>query len=410
MNRNKFIIFFAILCLLFLFLISTRKLNETNRLELKEPQWKFYVLDNKSASRFVDLSYDLNNNPHIFFFAERTREGLKQIYSNNTLEDYYYNDRNWKTESLDNKRESGFFVSSLTVNDTIKLCYMDYEVGNEKLYIASLKGNTFKKKIVDDKTKSGLSAGMYCSLICHENQSYVFYYVEEGKKFVVQDINSKLIKILDYNAGRQISAEHYQDKVYVAYKGRDDMHLRFGIYDLKTQSWSHKKYPINVTSLDLAIFNGSPYITYYNKDDKGIYFTNALNFNPIKIANGFMSVIAMDANHQNLYIAYFIERKGLFLAKTNDGQSFEVQQIDDNPNAGEFLDLKVTPNDDIKIAYLDKTFLRYAEFERSSYLLMRRNKELQTYIYRVSANISLVTLLVLILFLIGPTKIAQQKN
>jgi len=222
MNRTNIILVIAIIFLLSVFLIINYKINEIEHTELKKPIWKHYLLDNVSASRFVDLSYDINNNPHIFYFAERTGEGLKHIFSNNTLEDYYYNGRIWKTESIDNKRESGFFVSSTNINDKINLCYMDYEVGNEKLIFGVLKNNTFQKRVIDDKSNSGLSAGMYCSLVPYNNKTYAFYYVEEGKKFVVQDINTGVTKLLEENTGRQISAKSYQNKIYVAYKGRDD--------------------------------------------------------------------------------------------------------------------------------------------------------------------------------------------
>lgn len=410
MKTTKLALFFAILSMLILFLFATYKFKQFEEIKLKEPEWKFYMLDNKSASRFVDLSYDSNNNPHIFFFAERTEEGLKEIYSNNTLEDHYMNDRTWRNLSLDNKRESGFFVSSIALNDSIKLCYMDYEVGDEKLYLATLKNNSFSKKVIDDKTKSGLSAGMYCSLAFLGNKSYAFYYVEDEKKFVIQDLNTGKTKVLDYKVGRDISAKPYNNKIYVAYRGRDDMHLRFGVYNVETGAFNFKEFPINVTSLDLTVFNGTPYIVFYNYNDKGIYFTNALDLNPKKIANGFMSTISMDSNNHSIYIAYSIERKGLFLAVTNDTKTFNTILIDNNPNAGEFLDLKVTEKDDIKIAYLDKTKLKYAEFERTPYTLMKERKELQTKIYKNIANVSFAGLLILILILIGHLKVKLNWN
>ena len=67
--------------------------------EIKPPEWKNYTLDNISARRFVDLAYDSQNNPHIFYFAEMTKEGIKHIYSNNTIENYYDKDRIWHSEA-----------------------------------------------------------------------------------------------------------------------------------------------------------------------------------------------------------------------------------------------------------------------------------------------------------------------
>lgn len=396
------VLFILGLIFVFLSLFFWQNYFETKSIELKKPEWKNYTLDNESARRFVSLAYDSQTNPYIFYFAEMTGEGIKLFYSNNTLEDYYNKGRVWHTKLLKSGKDVGFFISADSFNDSIFVSFQDYRIANEKLFLTKITKNSSQTFEVDGRTKSGLNAGMYSSICLVNGKPYLIYHVEEGRKLMLADPNLNL-KLLETGTGWNIDCVSDNKTIFVGYRGRDDMNLRLGTYDISTKSWNSKGFDINVSSLALFLWNSTPYIVYYNHDDKGIYLSSFTNFNPRKIEQGYETMVDADTSKDQVYILYSTLRDGLFLLNSSNLQNFTKTQIASGAKVGLFNSIKVTPNNDIQIAYIDGNSLIYKEFEVSPYLY--KLNEQREKLKNEKFNATLVSSIAFVLILVSLIKI-----
>lgn len=365
-------------------------------IEIKHPEWKNYTLDNESARRFVDVVYDSQNNPHIFYYAELTKEGIKHVYSNNTLEDYYKNDRRWNSELLKGGKDTGFFISAAALKDTLYISFQDYAIADEKLLLAINDSIT----ILDSKEKSGLNAGMYSSVCLANGKPYVLYHVEEGRKLMLADPQQNL-HLLETGTGWNIDCISDNKSIFVGYRGRDDMNLRLGTFNIESEEWSSKRFQVNASSIALFFWNNSPYVVYYDHDDKGIYLSEFYEFNPRRIADGSETLLRAATSNNQAYILYSHYWSGLYLLNSSNLIDFDKTVVASGPDIGLFNALAVTPNDDIKIAYVEDNSLKFKEYERSSYLYMM-NKKMES--IKKDKMLGSITALVGILFIIFGVK------
>ncbi|HDP73686.1 MAG TPA: hypothetical protein ENN46_01880 [Candidatus Woesearchaeota archaeon] len=353
---------------------------EANKAELDLPSWKSYALDMQAPSRFLDLIYDSKNNPHIFYYAERTGGGVKHAYSENTVKDFYKMGRNWKEEQINKELTLGFFISAdIDYKDTVHLSFMNYQIGRDRLFYY----NTSAKEqvLIDSIRVSGIGTGVYSVVVFVDGKGpYVFYHVDQGRKFMMARPGEEPV-LLETETGVNTAGVAYGSKIFLAHRGRDDLKLRLSSYDTKTGEWKTEFRDITANAMGVGIFKERPYVVFYNYDDKGIYFSFFEDEVPKKIADGYESRISTDASEEGIYVSFNRRKEGLFVLKSDDANAFEEVLFVEGANAGIFSSIKVTENNDIKVAYLDGETLKYDEFERSSYLYHSNLRETKKMIF-----------------------------
>lgn len=480
-QKEKLINYFFILTISMIFIIASFFLfslsNKIKQEEIKEPEWITYILDNKTSKRFVDLTFDYNYNPHIFYYGERDDGGVRYIYSLDTFEERYYNNRTWINKTLNQERNLGFFISVesdaenallnkenldqenfvKSLNNDIKdiafldypvkiyVIFTDYTLGSENITLMIIENNyssiNIKKELIDDITLSKvLGTGRYNSLSVVNNEPYVIFHTEQGKNVFLRKPNKELI-LLDKNTGWHIDSDHYIDTIYFTYAGRSEFLLRYGFYNTTNDHWERYIINVNATDTAITIFNGEPYIFYSNPDDGGIYVINhtqiinsvsnfsetsnffdqdkaeineknmmsnisinITNLDPLKVATGSFSEITASSNQEFLFLLYSSRKDGLYLMQTTDVKNFSSMKIESGEQVGIFSSMKVTPNGDIMIAYIDDDYaLKYTEYDVSSYKYMLNIREKEYLIRKRLATISIISgliLLVLYIFLV----------
>lgn len=338
-------------------------------LRVPEPKWKFWVLDTEHPRRFVSLTTDSNGNPHIFYFNERDGGGLLYITSkssgNNFLDDlnYFFKGREWIYEVVDGRKNVGFFVSSIFQNNKLHVTYQDSTLGREKLLYATKNGE-WKIEIVDKVEESGINVGMYAS-ISFQKRPVIFYHVEEGRKLMCAIKNNNWVKReLDRGVGWFISSEACENKIFLVYRERDGKNIYFA--KIEDGRFSSKKLNANTSSqLSITTKNCEPYIAYFDEDKGKIYFSSLVNFSPIEVGKGKLSRISLYFE-QGFHLVYGVSGDGLYYAFSENGRNWNLTILDKGIREGEYNSLKVDERGNIHVAYLNRTALKYAEYNVSS--------------------------------------------
>jgi hypothetical protein len=347
--------------------------------EIEKPSWKTYTLEEEATSRFIDLAYDSENNPIIIYYAENAGGGVKAFYSENTIKDYIFSDREWKQENFSGNGPLGFFLSAdIDEKDVVHLSFMNYDIGNDILYYYN--SSSRKQVAVDSITQSGIGAGMHSSIVFVKGEGpYIFYHVEQGRRFMLSKPGADPI-LLETGSGLNTDAAVIGNMIYVAHRGRDDMKLRLSTYNTETGDWETKIREETASTIAVSTFKERPYAIFFNYLDKGIYFS-FFDDEPKKIANGHESRISTDANENAIYVSFNRQGEGLFLLNTTDASVFYEQIFISGRRAGVFNSLKVTQKGDLKVAYLEDEALKYLEYEVSSYLYHSKQREIKKRAY-----------------------------
>ena len=338
-------------------------------LKIPKPQWKFWVLDIEHPERFVSLVTDSKGNPHIFYFDERDGGGLlyatSKSFGNSFLDDlnYFFRGREWVYEVVDDRKNVGFAISSTIKNDKLYVAYQDSTLGKERLLYATRNGK-WKIETVDKAEESGINVGMYTSISFLE-KPIIFYFVEQGRKlmYVVKDGNWTK-KEIDSGKGLFITSKVYNNSIFLAFRERDGKKIYFAVFE--NGSFRFKKLNANADSqFSIALKKCEPYIAYYDNDKEKIYFSSLVDFKPKEIAKGERSRTSL-AYSNGFHLVYGESGKGLWYAYSKDGNDWNFTLLDNGIREGEYNSLAVDEKGNIHIAYLNRTALKYAEYNISS--------------------------------------------
>ena len=339
-------------------------------LKISGPQWKFWVLDTEHPKRFVSLVADSKGNPHIFYFNERGGGGLLYVTSkslgNSFLDDlnYFFRGREWVYEVVDDRKNVGFAISSTVKNDKVYVAYQDSNLGRERLLYATKNGK-WKVETVDKAEESGINVGMYTSIAFLE-RPIIFYFVEQGRKlmYAIKDENWTK-KEIDRGKGLFITSKVCNDTIFLAYRERDGKKIYFAVFE--NGSFRFKKLNANADSqFSIALKNCEPYIAYFDDSTEKIYFSSLIDFRPKEIAKGERSRISL-AYSNGFHLVYGESGKGLWYGYSKDGNNWNFRLLDKGIREGEYNSLAIDKKGNIHIAYLNRTALKYAEYNISSF-------------------------------------------
>ncbi|MEM5773314.1 MAG: hypothetical protein QXL86_03805 [Candidatus Aenigmatarchaeota archaeon] len=340
---------------------------------MKEAEWKFWVLDTEHPQRFVSVVADSKGNPHIVYFDEKNRGGLRYFTSKSSgislIDDiiYYFKGREWVQEVVDRRPNVGMFISmAIDSKDNLHVSYQDSTLGRERLLYAFFDGS-WKIEEVDKAEESGINVGMYSSISLLEDKPIIFYHTEQGRKFGYA-IKTNLgweKKELERGVGWLTSSDSCNKKTFVAYRERDERGILFGI--LKDGKYESKRLGVNTSSgISLKTLNCEAYIAYFDDSKSEVRFGKAEDFNPVKVGEGKLSRLSLATSSQGFHIVYHFYEKGLRYAFSKDGLNWGVKILDPGRRDGEYNSIAVDKKGNIHIAYLNETALKYAEFNVSS--------------------------------------------
>lgn len=342
-------------------------------LRVKEPEWKFWILDTEHPQRFVTIVADSKGNPHIVYFDEKNRGGLRYFTSKSSgislIDDinYYFKGREWVQEVVDDRPYVGMFISmAIDSKDNLHVSYQDSTFGREKLLYAFFDGK-WKIEEVDRAEESGINVGMYSSISLLEDKPIIFYHIEQGRKFgyAIKTSEGWKRKELERGVGWLTSSDSCDGKTFVAYRKRDERGILFGV--LEGESFFSKELNVNTSSgISLKTLNCIPYIAYFDDSKSEVRFGGAEDFKPVKVGEGKLSRVSLATSPEGFHIAYHFYEKGLRYAFSKDGLNWDVKILDPGRRDGEYNSIAVDKKSNIHIAYLNETALKYAEFNVSS--------------------------------------------
>lgn len=338
-------------------------------LKIPKPRWNFWVLDAEHPRRFVSLVADSRGNPHIFYFNERDEGGLLYLTSkssgNSFLDDlnHFFRGREWVREVVDDGKNVGFAISSAIEDDKLHVAYQDSTLGRERLLYAT-KDEKWEIEVVDRAEESGVNVGMHTSITFLE-KPIIFYFVEQGRKLMhaVKDGNWTK-KEIDAGKGLFLTSKVCDNTIFLAYRGRDEKNIYLSIFESGTFR-SKKLNGSTDSQFSIALKNCEPYVAYYNGDEEKIYFSSLIDFRPREIAKGERSRTSL-AYHKGFHLVYGESGKGLYYGYSEDGENWNLTLLDGGIREGEYNSLAVDRKGNIHIAYLNRTALKYAEYNVSS--------------------------------------------
>jgi hypothetical protein len=332
--------------------------------EVPEPEWRHTLVENDTYGKFVDIeSYSGKTG---ISYIESVDSGLLIQEKGSSLLSF---GSGWEKEVVDNRTETGMYVSLSGINGRPHLSYQDGSIGEEKLYAAYRKNGEWHRRELDNVTGGGVSVGMYSSISGHRGRPLVLYHSpRQGLKMAEKTASSWDIRQLEEeNQGWFTESSSCGDEVMAAYRGDGLDSVRLGHYD---GSWESEDTSIK-TAADLALdtANCRAHLVYLDPSSESIEYMSPEG-EIEKLTDARFSRFSVEATSERVHLAYLDPGDGLTYA-LKEGSEWSKSTVREGVETGRYNDMALDSEGDIHLAYMEDGDLYHSVLNSGSASLLK---------------------------------------
>lgn len=330
-----------------------------------EPEWQKEVLADDVSERFVALNAE--DSLDVFYLESRdgvvksksiSLTGLSSIFS-----------WGWKETTVDEGEGTGSFLSATNLNGETAIAYQDGNVGEASVHYAERVEGDWVVDTIDGIGINGPNVGLYTSVTSINENPLVFYHAPRGERFMAAEKVSGewQRQELEVGTGWFTDSATCGEEAYAAFRDRGEESISIGTYD---GGWSVEDTGVG-TNTDVAIATDGcePFIAYLDSETGKIAVEGVGELEEFS-SSGF-SRISLEIE-DDYHLLYNVRQEGMFYVESDDGESWEKEQLSNSTEADSYSDLAIDSEGDVHIAYLDGSDLVYLQESKDNNLILYR--------------------------------------